>query len=74
MVAHDFNPNIWGAEVGRSLWVQEQPGLYRQQGDVLTIHAWKPEFSPQNPHKVRRKEPTLQIADTSSCLSLLCVQ
>lgn len=27
LVAQAFNPSTWEAEAGRSLWVQDQPGL-----------------------------------------------
>ena len=27
VVVHTFNPSTWEAEVGRSLWVWDQPGL-----------------------------------------------
>jgi hypothetical protein len=41
-VAHTFSSSPWEAEAGRSLWFQDQPGLYREPClDIYNTHIHK---------------------------------
>lgn len=72
MVAHGFNPSIWEAGAGRSLWIQDRFNFY-----FMCVFACMCTMSVPGAHRDQKRVSNLQVivshwVDAENQTSILC--